>query len=140
MMNEPMMQGRADHRQENGQFVQAAQPVQTMQSAQPMQQPMQQPLYQAEPNLVQSVNQAKDRLHDIASKYTNHPVRVQTMAGHVHDGVIVNVDDCHLYLCVTVPSQTRGFFNPVAQQAYYYNNVILPLVLYELLVITLLYT
>ncbi|MDF2715612.1 MAG: acetyl-CoA acetyltransferase [Paenibacillus sp.] len=99
----------------------------------------QQPVYQAEPALVQSVNSARDRLHEVARHCINRPVRVQTLAGHVHDGVIVHVDDCHLYLCVSVrDDQTRGFFNPL-YQSYTYNNVILPLVLYELLVITLLY-
>lgn len=116
-------------------------PVQSMQSVQPIRsaQPAM-PLYQAEQDLVQSVNNARERLYEVARKNVNQPVRVQTMAGHVHDGVIVNVDDCHLYLSVAVHDQARGFFNPLFQQAYTYNNVILPLVLYELLVITLLYT
>lgn len=100
----------------------------------------QQALYEADPALVQSVKSARERLHHVARHCINRPVRVQTMDGHVHEGVVVNVDDCHLYLSVTVPDhQARGFFNPL-YQAYTYNNVILPLVLYNLLAITLLYT
>jgi hypothetical protein len=104
----------------------------------PIQQQLQ-PLYQADPALVQSVKSARDRVHDVARHCLNRPVRVHTMAGHVHEGVIVHVDDDHLYIRVTVHDQTRGFFNPLAS-AYAYNDVILPLVLYNLLAITLLYT
>ncbi|TMV46452.1 acetyl-CoA acetyltransferase [Paenibacillus mesophilus] len=102
--------------------------------------PQQQSVYQAEPALVQSVKSARDRIHEVARHCIHRPVQVQTMDGHVHVGVVVHVDDNHLYLRVSVrDDQTRGFFNPL-YQASVYNDVILPLVLYNLLVITLLYT
>jgi hypothetical protein len=106
-------------------------------SSEPVQQPV---LYQADPNFIQSAKNVCDRIHEMGRHYMNHPVRVQTAAGHVHEGMIVNVDNCYLYLAVPAHSgYQRQWFNPWWQQAAY-NNVILPLVLYELLVITLLYT
>lgn len=54
-------------------------------------------------------------------------VRVQTIDGHVYEGTTINIDRSILYLQVTMHKE----------RAY---NAILALVLYELLVITLLYT
>jgi hypothetical protein len=56
------------------------------------------------------------------------------MDGHVYEGVIVTCRNGLLYLRVTAPAAQRNLL-----ESYYYNTVILPLVLYELLVITLLY-
>ncbi|MBH5318679.1 acetyl-CoA acetyltransferase [Paenibacillus sp. GSMTC-2017] len=58
-------------------------------------------------------------------------VRVQTLDGHIYEGMILHVDRSILYLQIMM-QDPRSFVNPY--------NVILPLVLYELLVITLLYT
>lgn len=65
-------------------------------------------------------------------------VRVQTMDGNVYEGTIVQVDDRFLYLSVPQATQNRAFF-PGAFGFNPASNVILPLVLYELLVISLLY-
>ncbi|OXM84265.1 hypothetical protein [Paenibacillus rigui] len=98
-----------------------------------------QTIYQMDPNLVDSMHHMKSNVHTLCSQYMNHPVQIQTIHGQVFEGYIVHVDSMHLYLR-TMPGhvgQVRGFFNPFPSY-YNYNNVILPLVLYELLVISLL--
>ncbi|MEF3304387.1 acetyl-CoA acetyltransferase [Paenibacillus sp. GYB003] len=97
-----------------------------------------QALYEADPAFVQALKSCRERLNDVCRQCANRPVRIQTIHGHVHEGVIAGIDDRHLYLSVKA-HDARGFFNPL-YQAYTYNNVILPLVLYELLVISLLYS
>lgn len=99
----------------------------------------QQLLYQADPGYVHHVRAVRERLQEVGRHCMNRRVRIQTLTGHVHEGVIVNIDATHLYLSVSADESARQWPNPL-QQAYAYNNVILPLVLYELLVITLMYT
>lgn len=99
-----------------------------------------QPLYQADPGLVQSVQKARERIHQACDHCLNRHVRVQTLDGQVHEGVVVHVDDHFLYLNASAPNDhARGFFNPLfSGYGFGYNNVVLPLVLYNLLAITLL--
>lgn len=93
----------------------------------------QQVVYQADPNMMQTIRHKRDQVHQMAHKYMNRTIRVQTTDGHIYQGLLVNLDGAHLYLNVSGnPHMSRQLYNP------YYNNVILPLVLYELLVITLL--
>ncbi|WP_431089991.1 hypothetical protein [Paenibacillus sp. 8b26] len=66
------------------------------------------------------------------------------MDHHVHEGRIVHIDRDHLYLSVPHPYHapapgthgTHGTHTP--HRSYTYRNVVLPLVLYNLLVVTLL--
>ncbi|WP_148277786.1 acetyl-CoA acetyltransferase [Paenibacillus popilliae] len=95
---------------------------------------LRQVIYQMEPGTVQALYSIRDRVQHMGRMYKDRHVRVQTIDGQVHDGIIVNVDRCHLYLYTRALTEQRGLSEA------YYNNVILPLVLYELLVITLLYT
>ncbi|OXM82422.1 hypothetical protein [Paenibacillus rigui] len=92
-------------------------------------------LYEANPETVSTLKNVQDRVQAIGKQNMNKWVRVQTLDGHTYEGIIVQVDPGHIYL--SVPVAQRGFFGP---GAYVYNNAILPLVLYNLLVITLLYT
>ncbi|OCT16384.1 hypothetical protein A8709_02845 [Paenibacillus pectinilyticus] len=96
----------------------------------------QQTLYQADPAFVQSLSRTQQQLYDAGNKCMNRPVRIQMLNGQIHEGTISHMDDGHLYLRVSNPN-TRGFFNPWVP-APVNNNVILPLVLYNLLVISLL--
>lgn len=97
----------------------------------------QQVIYQADPGIARALQSMREGVHIASQQYMNQPVRVQTMDGHVFEGTIVNVDTSHLYLSISPDDATkRGWL----YDQYVYNNVILPLVLYELLVITLLYT
>lgn len=86
-------------------------------------------LYQADGTFTTHVKKVRDTLVPLCNTHLHRHVRVETMDGHKYEGMIVRVDGGHLYLQV---SPNRSY------SSYYYNNVILPLVLFELLVITLL--
>ena len=102
-----------------------------------IQQPGQQPvLYQAEPSLVQTLGDAKNQVREMVSMHAGKAVRVQTLDGHMYEGVIHHADGCILYLHVGY-AEARAFLTPFNP---FYSSTILPLVLYELLVITLLST
>lgn len=89
-------------------------------------------LYQADPGAVQSLRAIRERVEHVCRHHANKMVRVQTMDGHVYEGVIVGCQSGMLYLSVKDTGHDRNLLS-----SYYYNTVILPLVLYELLVITL---
>jgi len=92
-------------------------------------------IYQADPETIQTLHNIRERVHHCCTDCMNRRVRVQTVDGQVYDGTITGMDHRHLYLSVPQSGGYRafypGFYNPAA-------SVILPLVLYELLVITLL--
>lgn len=98
---------------------------------QPYSQEQGQVIYQAPSQAVQTMFQFKSELCQAAAHCLNRPVRIHTVHGYVHDGVIVNIDDDHIYLQVS-DAGNRQFYNPL------YASTILPLVLYNLLVISLL--
>lgn len=85
-------------------------------------------LYQADPNVLNTLRSIRERIHAICNTYVNRYVRVQTLDGRVVEGIIVRCDHGHLYLWVS-----HRAYGPDT-------GTILTLVLYELLVITLLYT
>ncbi|ANA80053.1 hypothetical protein C7121_07120 [Paenibacillus glucanolyticus] len=93
-----------------------------------------QTLYQAEPNMRDSIQSVRDHIHHLCKQYANQLVRVETLDGDVFEGTIIRCDRGILYLSLPDYNHQRGF------GPSYYNHVILPLVLFELLVITLLYT
>jgi len=88
-------------------------------------------VYQAHTPLLQSVQQTRNTLHQTVRQYTGRKVQVQNIDGQVWEGVIVSADRGILYLQVT---PMHGYPEPRAL----FGPTILPLVLYELLVITLL--
>ncbi|MFB9326372.1 hypothetical protein ACFFSY_10645 [Paenibacillus aurantiacus] len=88
-------------------------------------------IYQAHPNMGHSLKSARDHLHHVCRQHVNRYVRVETLDGDVFEGIIVHCDKGILYLKIPSKSGRRSFSQNV------YNDVILPLVLYELLVITL---
>lgn len=97
---------------------------------------MQQTVYQVNPDMASTLRSMRDQAQKSVHQNMNRRVRVQTMDGQIFDGTIVHSDGKHVYLSVQQPmDMKRGFFPP-----FYggFNNVIIPLVLYELLVITLL--
>ncbi|WP_249899514.1 hypothetical protein [Paenibacillus sp. PK3_47] len=94
-------------------------------------------LYQADNNLVQSLTTLRNRLHHVCRQHANQFVRIETLDGQVYTGRIVGCDRGLFYLAVSKPGVNRAFFgNPFNSS----DEAILTLVLYELLVITLLYT
>ncbi|MFC7678811.1 hypothetical protein [Paenibacillus sp. GCM10028914] len=90
-------------------------------------------LHQMAPSHTQSLKSTRDHIHHLCSKHMNQHIRVETIDGDVFEGIIVQCDRGILYLKQPIEGGHRAF------GPNYYNNVILPLVLYELLVITLLY-
>lgn len=113
-------------------------------------------VYQADESLVHSVRKMRDHCHSIGRHILNQPVRVQTIDGQMFEGTVVKLEGGVLYMQTNmgqnhahtvnpnlpsygdyraypgVPGFGPGFgFNP-------YYQTILPLVLYELLVISLL--
>ncbi|WP_199621471.1 hypothetical protein [Paenibacillus alkalitolerans] len=62
---------------------------------------------------------------------------MQTIDGHVYEGVILGAEGGVLHLGIRQPAGYQRFFYPCYNPYY---NVILPLVLYDLLAITLLTT
>jgi len=92
-------------------------------------------VFQAESHVIDVLKKIKDRVYHICRQYMGKQVRIQTISGEVYEGRIVNIDTKHVYLEVSSHTvQARGFVNPYFNPAA---NVILPLVLYELLVIAL---
>ncbi|WP_284641154.1 hypothetical protein [Paenibacillus silviterrae] len=107
-----------------------------------------QPIYQLDPETAGAMKKCRERLHSICSQHMNRPVRVQTVHGQTHDGYIVHIDSDFIYLQI-MPGHSRAFlpfggfgphggfgspaFNP------YYNNVVLPLALFNLLAVSLLW-
>ncbi|TBL73989.1 hypothetical protein [Paenibacillus thalictri] len=95
-----------------------------------------QPVYQLEPEKADWLKQLHGEAFDSCSKHIGKYVRVLTITGMQVEGTIVHVDPTHVYIQV---SQGQGYpqmnraFNP-----FFYNDIILPLVLYNLLVISLL--
>lgn len=83
------------------------------------------PIYEADSDWGNRVLDARRKLGGICSQCVNRTVRVQTVDGHVHQGVVVGHDTTYLHLAT---GDVR-FLGPAA---------ITTLVLYELLVITLL--
>ncbi|MBT2293695.1 hypothetical protein J7E73_32305 [Paenibacillus albidus] len=102
-------------------------------------------IYQADPAAVQHLHGVRESLHQCCKPYMNHHVCVQTLDGQMHEGVLAGMDGRHVYLNVTAPEMSRGFFNPypgIYPSPYYPGvpyggNAILPLVLFELLAISL---
>lgn len=93
-------------------------------------------LYRADESSIQKLRSMREHFHHICRHYTNQYVRIETMEGQVFTGRIVKCDRGLLYLAVPNHGTPRAFFNPFYNQ----DELILTLVLYELLVITLLYT
>ncbi|MBP1999276.1 hypothetical protein J2Z69_000295 [Paenibacillus shirakamiensis] len=92
-------------------------------------------VYQAHPNTLQHLQNVKDQIRQACAVHANRPVYVKTLDGQSFEGVIVNTDDKYLYISISHgPANNRYLGGP---GGYYYNNSILPLVLYELLVISL---
>ncbi|WP_334071510.1 MULTISPECIES: hypothetical protein [Paenibacillus] len=94
-------------------------------------------LYQADQDLAQNLTAIRNKMHHICSHYANRTVRIVTLDGQTFVGRIVNCNKGLLHLAVPNYGGQRAFFG-----GPFYNSdeLILTLVLYELLVITLLYT
>jgi hypothetical protein len=103
-----------------------------------------QPVYQADPTIMQSIQHCRERVHSICKHHMHKCVRIHTMSGELHEGTIVGFDDHFLYLDISLNANSmRQYYptpiypTPVVPYNPYYSTV-LPLVLYNLLAISLL--
>ncbi|WP_223068949.1 hypothetical protein [Paenibacillus caui] len=94
-------------------------------------------LYQADSGSIQTLKSIRSHLHNVCRQHVNQFVRIETLDRQVFMGRIVGCDKGLLYLAVPYQRGHRAFFG----SPFFSNDeLILTLVLYELLVITLLYT
>ncbi|SCW54569.1 hypothetical protein SAMN04487970_101472 [Paenibacillus tianmuensis] len=96
-------------------------------------------VYELDTRDAEAFNRCKNRIHSICTEYLQRPVRVYTVHGHSYEGTIVNIDDHYAYLQMS-PEHGRALLpGPYADSFYnpFYSNVILPLVLFDLLAISL---
>ena len=98
-----------------------------------------QTIFQLEPYEEKTLMKVRDHTHEICKRYTGRYVRIRTVSGEIYEGTIVGVDHRHLYLQVSSMAGDYGRAFYPAFFPFYYGNVILPLVLFELLTISLLY-
>jgi len=93
-------------------------------------------IYQADPAWPSQVAHKRAAVMNAVHACMGHTVHIQTVDGQTYEGILVGVDGRHVLLqvsergCPTCGPQ-RAFYNPAAA-------TILPLVLFELLVIVLL--
>lgn len=98
-------------------------------------------VHQAQPEEIRTLQTIRQRVHSVAPKCMHRRVRVQTIDGHVHEGVIAGMDGGIIYLNVQFSAGETRAFSPFYGPYYNpYYSTILPLALYDLLVITLLAT
>ncbi|RXZ78779.1 acetyl-CoA acetyltransferase [Paenibacillaceae bacterium] len=95
-------------------------------------------VYHCHKDRVEHVKTHRDKINAALQQCSNRPIRVQTIDGNTYEGYVSEVRHGCMYLVTARPGAETRAFNPFIPQNYYYNNVILPLVLFELLVITLL--
>ncbi|MBM7567542.1 hypothetical protein [Paenibacillus sacheonensis] len=96
------------------------------------------PIYQCNAEAHQMLRSINDHLHQLCGQHANRLVKVETVDGDVFEGHIVHCDKSILYICLSNEGYARGFF-PGGGFNPYYNNPVLPLVLFNLLAITLLH-
>ncbi|SDS73857.1 hypothetical protein SAMN05444162_2158 [Paenibacillaceae bacterium GAS479] len=92
------------------------------------------PIYECETYAHHTLRSVKDHLNQLCAQNAHRLVKVETMDGEVYEGTIVLCDRSIVYLSLSNEGNSRAF-TPGAQGPY--NNVILPLVLFDLLAITL---
>ncbi|MFK7694653.1 hypothetical protein [Paenibacillus sp. HJGM_3] len=95
-------------------------------------------IYKAKAEVHKLIKQCKEEAYHACKQYLNRYVRLERTNGAVHEGYIVHVDADYVYL--HLPQQQTRYFNPYypGYGNYFYNSTVLPLVLFDLLAITLL--
>ncbi|MCR8845373.1 LSm family protein [Paenibacillus sp. SC116] len=101
-------------------------------------------LYQGDPNVLGKWKTYRDSMQEVLQPHLHRTVRITLDNGNMYEGTIVGVDGSFLLLEVMMPTavaqaaQSGAEGYAASHEHRNYRNVILPLVLYELLVITLL--
>ncbi|MNW49190.1 hypothetical protein D3C74_265980 [compost metagenome] len=91
-----------------------------------------QTLYRMDPTTKHNLKSIQDHVANISKNHVNALVRVETVDGDVFEGLLINSERGILYLRLSSPVTSRGFV-PGFQ-----NEFVLPLVLFNLLAISLL--
>ncbi|BCG59749.1 hypothetical protein [Paenibacillus sp. URB8-2] len=102
-------------------------------------------IYQADPTSLHHVKKMRESMHGALKPYINQKVKVTTIDGVTHEGYISGIDEGHLYLTVSMPTHhMRSYYNPYyppypVYPVYpvYPGNAVLPLVLFNLLALSL---
>lgn len=103
------------------------------------------PIYQCDSKVRQTLRAVHDHIHQLCASHSNRLVRVETMDGDVFEGHIVHCDRGIVYLNLSNEGAARGFFpGPGFGPGFgpgpynpYASNFVLPLVLFNLLAISL---
>lgn len=88
------------------------------------------PIYQCPAEMHQMLRSVQEQLHRLCGQHANQLVRVETVHGDVFEGHLGHCDRGVLYLSLPNEGPMRAFFPGVG-------GFILPLVLYDLLAISL---
>lgn len=91
-----------------------------------------QTLFRMDPTTMNNLKSIQDHVTNICKNHVNALVRVETADGDVFEGLLIHCERGILYLKLPSPMANRGFV-PGFQ-----NDVVLPLVLFNLLAISLL--
>ncbi|CAM3909891.1 hypothetical protein COLU111180_13850 [Cohnella lubricantis] len=91
------------------------------------------PVYHCQSDTHQYLQAVKQHLHHVCAQHANRLVKVETVDGDVFEGHIVHIDKSILYLSLSNDGADRAFLPGFG----FPGNFILPLVLYDLLAISL---
>ena len=97
----------------------------------PQQEQREQTLYKMDSNMMHTLRSIQDQIGNLSKHHVHKYVRVETTDGDVFEGRLIHCEKGILYLELPSHGTSRGF------APGFQNNVILPLVLYNLLVISL---
>lgn len=91
-----------------------------------------QTLYRMDPTTVHNVRSIQDHIGNICNSHMNKLVLVETVDGDVFEGLLIHCERGILYLRLLNHGTNRGFVPG------FHNDFVLPLVLFNLLAISLL--
>lgn len=96
-------------------------------------------LFQCDHQLVHSMKKHRESAHSAMKNVVNRKVRVHTMDDEAIEGIVINVDAKNVY--ILVEQGNRGFYPGYPPFVPYgpNPNVILPLALFNLLAVSLLW-
>lgn len=95
-------------------------------------------LYQADPQWQSVIKHKREELMHALHPHIGRTIRVTTIDGHTHEGVLINADGHHVYLQVSSHGHHHGQHDGQGRPIYTPAQFqILSLVLFELLVILL---
>ncbi|MBJ6362163.1 hypothetical protein ACFOQM_12755 [Paenibacillus sp. GCM10012307] len=102
-------------------------------------QPAVTPIYHCCSEVHQVLHSVRSQLHQLCNEHIHRLVKIETIDGDVFEGHVAHFDNSYLYLNLSHPGYTRAFVPGFGFPGSNPNsNFILPLVLFNLLTISLL--